>query len=96
VNPEVRSERKNVTVHKAVFHEKDLHDLVARAVGCGVGVPWRAPWVHVHIYSSTHQEGSLGTSKPCVHIELTVDHDKEPDAARKPEKIKEQGHEHQP
>ncbi|MPS35022.1 MAG: hypothetical protein E2593_06970 [Stenotrophomonas sp.] len=96
MNPEVRSERKNVTVHKAVFHEKDLHDLVARTLGCSVGVPWRAPWVRVHIYSSTHQEGSLGTSKPCVHIELTVDHDKEPAEARKKEQIKEHGHEHQP
>lgn len=78
MKPEVRSERKNVTVHKAVFYEKDLHDLVTQAVGLSVGVPWRVPWVHIHIYSSTHQDGSLGTHKPCVHIELTVDHDKEP------------------
>lgn len=78
MKPEIKSERKDVTIHKAVFYEADLHALVAKVVGQETGVPHLAPWVTIHVYSSTHQEGSLGVGKPCVHIELTIDHSREP------------------
>ncbi|UGA37789.1 hypothetical protein JOS77_28210 [Chromobacterium haemolyticum] len=68
------SNYQNRTVHTANVDEADLHALALKAVAESVGLDPAAQNLVVRIYSTTHQEGSLGTSKPRVVVEIIEDH----------------------
>lgn len=82
MEPKIRAERQDRTVHKATFYEADLHNLVAEAVAEAIGVYADDPAVKIRAYTSSHQATSLDIHRPCVEIEVIVDHTKEPRARR--------------
>lgn len=55
------------------MREPDLHQLVAETVAKETGVDLTNPNVTYRVYTSSYQEGSLGTRKPEVVVEITVD-----------------------
>ena len=71
----VHSDRQNRTVHKAHVDEADLHRLALHAVAGQLGLVPDAANLSVRVYSTTHQEGSLGTSKPRIEVEIIEAHD---------------------
>lgn len=76
----VHSDRQNRTVHKAHVDEADLHRLALHAVASQLGLVPGAANLSVQLHSATYQEGSLGTSKPRIVVEIIEAHDVEPQA----------------
>lgn len=74
----VNSSRLNQTVHKARIEEPALIALAERAVaeqlGLDVGDLTMKGLVSFRSHTSTYQEGSLGTRKTCVEVEIVVHH----------------------
>ena len=77
----IRTERQDRTVHKARLLEPEIHRIVVEAIAAKLGVHLAGDGVSVRAYTGSHQEGSLGTSKPTVEVELVIDHLLEPKAA---------------
>ncbi|MDA8521991.1 hypothetical protein [Acidovorax sp. NCPPB 4044] len=75
---QVHSTRQNRTVHKATLDEPTLLKLARRAVaehaGVNLDMETEGATVEVRAYVSSYQEGSLGTRKACVEVELIVHH----------------------
>lgn len=70
----VSSDRQNRTVHRAQVDEKELHRLVLHAVAGQLGLVPDAANLTVRVYSTAYQEGSLGTSKPRIEVEIIEAH----------------------
>jgi len=74
----VNSTRLNQTVHRARIEAGALIDLanmvVADQLGLDLGALAGAGCLTLQSRTSTYQEGSLGTSKPCVEVEIIVCH----------------------
>lgn len=64
MEPKIRAERQDRTVHKATFYEADLHHLVAEAVAEAIGVFADDPAVNIRTYTSSHQATSLDIHCP--------------------------------
>lgn len=71
---QIHSDRQNRTVHRATLDEPALLALASRLVAEQVGAEIGRAGVTVRAYTSSYQEGSLGTSKTCIKVELTVEH----------------------
>lgn len=74
----VNSTRLNRTVHTARIDASALIDLanaaVAERLGLDMAVLSGAGRLTLESRTSTYQEGSLGTSKPCVEVKIIVTH----------------------
>lgn len=76
----IRTERKNCSVHTVEVREPQLLAMVEQAVAAQLGIDLAAGHVKARSYASTYREGSLGTSKASIEVEIVVDHSQD-DAA---------------
>ncbi|WP_141111185.1 hypothetical protein [Chromobacterium haemolyticum] len=70
----VNSTRQNHTIHLAHVDEPELLRLVTDAIAQQLGLDARAANVKVRAYTTSYSEGSLGTGKTRVVVEITEDH----------------------
>ena len=74
----VRSVRRNQTEHSARIDAGALIDLANKAVAEQLGLDLSAlsgeGLLELGSFTSTYQEGSLSTSKPCVEVRIVVRH----------------------
>lgn len=75
----IRSDEQHRTVHKARIDEEALLALCIDHVAQRLGLDSTAPNVSVRAYRTSYTEGSLGTPKTRVEVELIEDH--KPDSA---------------
>lgn len=70
--------KSNITKHRSVLDEKVIHRVLSEAVAAAAGIDLSAPGVSVQAYM-TSRDSSTGSRKEAV-VEITVDHDVQPDA----------------
>lgn len=70
----VNSDRQNRTVHAATVNQDQLIALAVEAVARSIGLDSTAKNVTVRAYTSSYTEGSLGTAKTSVKVEITESH----------------------
>lgn len=70
----INSNKQNRTVHAATIDEPALLALVVDHVAQRLGLDASAPNVKVRAYVTTYSEGSLGTSKTHIEVELIEHH----------------------
>ncbi len=70
----VSREHQNRTVYRAHIDERDLHALALKAVAEAAGLDLAASDFATRVYSTTHSDGSLGSSKPRIVVEITMMH----------------------
>lgn len=77
----INTERQDRRVHKTTINEPELLTMVAKAVALQLGIVLDTDGITYRAYTSSYQEGSLGTSKTCIVVEMTEDFSKMPKAA---------------
>lgn len=70
----VSSDRQNRTVHTATVDQEQLIALAVDAAARAIGLDATAQNVSVRAYTSSYTEGSLGTLKTCVKVEIKEFH----------------------
>ena len=75
----ISSNKQNRTVHKAFIDEPALLALVVDHVARSLGLDASAENLQVRAYTTTYKEGSLGTGKTRIEVELIEDHEPESD-----------------
>ncbi|WP_315125280.1 hypothetical protein [Comamonas antarctica] len=75
----INSNKQNRTVHKAFIDEPALLALAVDHVAQSLGLDTSAQNLRVRAYASSYKEGSLGTSKTRIEVELIEDHEPEID-----------------
>lgn len=76
----INSVRQNRTVHTCRVDAEALVKLAREAVAAQLGLDIGSPQLTVRAHTSTYQEGSLATSKPCVQVEI-IEHHAPPDVS---------------
>lgn len=71
----INSNKQNRTVHAATIDEPALLALVVGHVAQRLGLDASAPNLKVRAYVTTYSEGSLGTSKTRIEVELVESHE---------------------
>ena len=71
----ISSNKQNRTVHAATIDEPALLALVVDHVAQRLGLDASAPNLQVRAYVTTCKEGSLGTSKTRIEVELIEGHE---------------------
>ena len=71
---QVSSARQNRSVHASIVDQEQLIALAVEAVARQLGIDSAAKNVTVRGYTDSYKEGSLGTSKTRVRVEITEDH----------------------
>lgn len=77
----IKTARDDRRVHTASVREEDLHRLVLQAVADQADVDLQALGVTSRVYTTRYTEGSLGTSKPEIVVEIIEDFTAMPGAA---------------
>lgn len=77
----INSIRQNRTVHTCRVDADALVKLAREAVAKQLGLDIESAHLTVRASTSTYQEGSLATSKPCVQVEIIEHHGSEPEGA---------------
>ena len=84
----VNSTRLNRTVHTARFDRDWMIDLanaaVAEQLGLDLAALSAAGLLTLKSRTSTYQDGSLGTAKPCIEVEIIVHHPEGENEAPRP------------
>lgn len=80
----ISSSKKNITVHRAVLDEDSIIRLRAEAVARQAGIALDSDAVSIHAFISTTSGSSYASRKEAV-VELTVNHEKQPQAAEQGE-----------
>jgi hypothetical protein len=70
----VNSDMQNRTVHASTVDQDQLIALAVEAVARSIGLDSTAKNVTVRAYTSSYTEGSLGTAKTSVKVEITESH----------------------
>lgn len=73
----INSNKQNRTVHTVTIDEPALLALVVGHVARSLGFDAAAANVRIRAYASSYQEGSLGTRKTRIEVELIEDHEPE-------------------
>lgn len=71
----INSNKQNRMVHAATIDEPALLALVVDHVAQRLGLDASVPNVKVRAYVTTYTEGSLGTSKTRIEVELIESHE---------------------
>lgn len=72
---DIRSDRQNHTVHKARIDEEALLTLCIDHVAQRLGLNASAANVRIHAYRTSYTEGSPGTPKTRIEVELIEGHE---------------------
>ena len=73
----IDSNKQNRTIHKAYIDEPAMLALAVDHVARSLGLEASAENLRVRAYTSTYKEGSLGTSRTRIEVELIEDHEPE-------------------
>ena len=82
--PEVRTTYQHRTVHKAHIDENELKRIAIAAVAAKLGIDPDADHIEATAISTTHMEGSLGTRRPRIEVEIVDHHEVKPQPVQHP------------
>lgn len=74
----IRSKHQNRSVHQAHFDEDELKKMAVEAVAAQLGIDPTADHIHVHAVATTYMEGSLGTRRARIEVEIIDNHEGKP------------------
>lgn len=75
---EIKTQKLNQTVHKAVIHEAALRDLAVAAVAAKLGLDATASHIEVKTNVYTPQHGVAGDRSPRIEVVLIDRHESKP------------------
>lgn len=76
--PEVRTVYQHRTAHYAYIDEKELERLAIAAVAAKLGIDASADHIKATAIVTTHVEGSLGTRRARIEVEILDNHEGKP------------------